>query len=398
MTLKNKKIVLGVCGGIAAYKSVLLLRLLKKEGAHVRVIMTKNAGYFVGPATFEALSEKPVCMDLFEKTDDAAIHHIQWAEEAHAVIVAPATANMIGKMANGIADDALSTFLLAVTTPVLVCPAMNTNMLLHPATQHNLEKIRSHGLSVLDTDFGTMACGTTGPGRLPDPEYILDRLKACMAPKDFEGKTVLVSAGPTREFIDPVRFISNPSSGKMGYAIARAAEQRGASVILVSGPTALPAPYHVETFPVDSAEQMATAVFENMNRADIIIKTAAVGDYRAKAKADHKIKKQKEELVLELTRNVDILKELGARKTRQFLVGFAAETQDLAANAGEKLKKKNLDIIVGNLVGSPDSGFQADTNKVTLFFRDGSSEALSILGKDEVAHILLDRIKDKIGN
>lgn len=398
MTLKNKSIVLGVCGGIAAYKSVLLLRLLKKEGAHVRVIMTQNARYFVGPVTFEVLSETPVCTDLFEKTEDAAIRHIQWAEEADAVVVAPATANMIGKMANGIADDALSTFLLAVTTPVLVCPAMNTNMLLHPATQGNLKKIRSQGLGVLETDFGTMACGTTGPGRLPDPEYILDRLKALMAPKDFEGKTVLVSAGPTREFIDPVRFISNPSSGKMGYAIARAAEQRGAKVILVSGPTSLAAPHHVETLPVDSAEQMAAAVFENMSRADIIIKTAAVGDYRAKARADHKIKKQKEELVLELTQNVDILKALGARKTRQFLVGFAAETQDLAANAGEKLKKKNLDLIVGNIVGSPDSGFQADTNRVTLFFKDGSSEALPILGKDQVAHILLDRIRDKIGN
>ncbi|MBU4316148.1 MAG: bifunctional phosphopantothenoylcysteine decarboxylase/phosphopantothenate--cysteine ligase CoaBC [Proteobacteria bacterium] len=398
MTLKNKRIVLGVCGGIAAYKSILLLRLLKKEGAHVRVIMTKNAGYFVGPTTFEALSEKPVCMDLFEKTDDVAISHIKWADEADAVVVAPATANMIAKMANGLADDALSTFLLAVTTPVLVCPAMNTNMLLHPATQRNLETLRSDGFEVLETDFGKMACGTTGPGRLPDAEYILDRLKACLFSKDYEGKTVLVSAGPTREFIDPVRFISNPSSGKMGYAIARAAEQRGARVILVSGPTALEVPYHVESLPVDSARDMAKAVFENMDRADVIIKTAAVGDYRAKTQADQKIKKQNEELILELVQNQDILKELGARKTRQFLVGFAAETRDLAANAGEKLKKKNLDIIVGNLVGSPDSGFQADTNKVTLFFKDGSSEALPLLGKDEVAHILLDRILEKNGN
>ena len=306
---------------------------------------------------------------------------------------------MLGKMAGGIADDALSTFLLAVTTPVMVCPAMNTNMLLHPATQRNLETLKRDGLTILETGVGEMACGATGPGRYPEPEYILDRLKALLAPKDFEGKTVLVSAGPTREFIDPVRFISNPSSGKMGYAVARAAEQRGARVILVSGPTALAPPYHVETLAVDSAEQMAEAMFDHMDQADVIIKTAAVGDYRAKAVAGHKIKREKEgDLVLDLTQNQDILKELGSRKTRQFLVGFAAETQELAANAGKKLQKKNLDIIVGNLVGGTDSGFAADTNRVTLFFRDGSNESLPILSKDEVAHILLDRIKDKLGN
>ena len=397
MNLNKKRIVLGVCGGIAAYKSVLLLRLLKKEGADVRVIMTRNAQAFVGAMTFKVLSEKPVCTDLFEDGDDASIAHIKWAEEADAVVIAPATANMIAKMANGIADDALSTFLLAATTPVLVCPAMNSNMLLHPATQRNLDRLRSDGFAVLDTESGKLACGITGPGRLPDAEYILDRLKACLTKVDYEGKTVLVTAGPTREFIDPVRFISNPSSGKMGYAIARAAERRGARVILVTGPTALPKPFHVETICIQSAEEMADAVFSRMNEADIIVKTAAVGDYRPKVQAVQKIKKEQDELVLELTKNQDILKELGSRKSGQFLVGFAAETQSLEANAGEKLKKKNLDIIVGNLVGSSDSGFQADTNKVTFFFRNGGSESLPIMEKDAVADILLDRIKTGMG-
>jgi phosphopantothenoylcysteine decarboxylase / phosphopantothenate---cysteine ligase len=396
MKLKNKRIVLGVCGGIAAYKSVFLLRLLKNAGADVRVIMTRNALNFVGSSTFKALSEKPVCIDLFEDSDDASIGHIKWAEEADAVVVAPATANMMAKMANGIADDALSTFLLAVTTPVLVCPAMNTNMLLHPATQRNMEKMRADGLAVLSADSGKMACGTTGPGRLPDAEYIMDRLLTILTDQDYEGRTVMVTAGPTREFIDPVRFISNPSSGKMGYAIARAAEQRGARVILVTGPVSLPAPYNVETIKVQSALEMADAVFGNMEKTDIIIKTAAVGDYRSKTLSEQKIKKEKDELGLELIKNPDILKELGSRKTNQFLVGFAAETQSLADNAGEKLRKKNLDIIVGNLVGSPDSGFETDTNKVTLFFKDNSHESLPVMEKEEVAHILLDRIKARM--
>ena len=397
MNLKNKHIVLGVCGGIAAYKSALLLRLLKLEGAHVRVIMTKNAAKFMGPVTFEALSETPVCLDLFENSDDAAIGHIKWAEEADGVVVAPATANMIAKMANGLADDALSTFLLAVTTPILVCPAMNSNMLLHPVTQRNLATLELDGVTVLAPDSGELACGTTGPGRLPDSDIILDRFKACMSTKDFEGKTVLVTAGPTREYIDPVRYISNPSSGKMGYAIARAAEQRGARVILISGPTELLHPMNTEVISVESVEQMANAVFETMEQADIIIKTAAVGDYGIKDTAKQKIKKEKDELTIKLTKNVDILKEVGVRKKHQFLVGFAAETQKLESYAGEKLKKKNLDTIVGNIVGVSDSGFQADTNEVTLFFKDGSNEPLPNMKKEEVAHILLDRIREKMG-
>ena len=317
--LKRKNIVLGVSGGIAAYKSVELLRLLTKEGAKVRVIMTENARWFVGPGTFEALSDQPVCSSLFEHGDEAAIGHIAWAQEAHAVIIAPATANIIGKIANGIADDALSTFMLAVTSPVLICPSMNSNMYLSPPMQRNLNRIAQDGLFVIDPEAGNLACGTTGPGRLPEPVDILDRLKAALSPKDLDGKNVLVSAGPTQEPLDPVRFISNPSSGKMGYAIARAAEYRGAKVTLVSGPVHLPKPQHVDVIDVRTAEQMAEAVFGCMDAADIIIKTAAVSDYRPKTTASQKIKKEKDELILELTKNQDILKELGKERPIRFL-------------------------------------------------------------------------------
>ncbi len=390
--LKDKHIVLGVCGGIAAYKSVELLRLLVKEGARVRVLMTKNAQWFVGPGTFETLSGQPVCLNLFENHDEAPVSHIQWAEEAQAVVIAPATANVIGKLANGIADDALSTFMLAATCPVLVCPSMNTNMFFSPPVQRNLQTLKNDGMIILEPDAGELACGTRGAGRLPEPEVICDRLKACLTPRDFEGKTILISAGPTREAIDPVRFISNPSSGKMGYAIAKAAEHRGAKVTVISGPVGLSAPYGVEVARVTSAREMADAVFERMDAADIIIKTAAVSDYRPKTRAPQKIKKLKDELVLDLVKNQDILKELGARKTRQILIGFAAETEDLEKHAGQKLQAKNLDIIVGNLVNMPASGFQSDTNQVTFFYKDGSKEPLPVMEKEAVAHLLLDRI------
>jgi phosphopantothenoylcysteine decarboxylase/phosphopantothenate--cysteine ligase len=395
--LKGKNIVLGVCGGIAAYKSVELLRLLTKEGAKVRVLMTDNAKWFVGPGTFEALSGRPVCSNLFDHNDDAAIGHISWAEEAHAVVIAPATANFIGKIANGIADDALSTFMLAVTSTVLICPSMNTNMYLSPPLQRNLRTLAEDGLLIFDPDSGDLACGTHGPGRLPDPDVILDRLKASLSPRDFEGKRILVTAGPTQEPLDPVRFISNPSSGKMGYAIARIAEHRGADVTLIAGPVNLPKPYKVEVIRVRTAAEMADAVFQRFDNADVIVKTAAVSDYRPHTTAPQKIKKREEELILKLVKNQDILKELGRRKTNQILVGFAAETQSLEKHAGEKLEKKNLDIIVGNLVNIPASGFQTDTNKVTLFFRNGTQEDLPVMEKEEVAQILLDRISDIMG-
>lgn len=390
--IEKKNIILGVSGGIAAYKSVELLRLLVKQGANVRVIMTENAQWFVGPLTFEALSAQPVCTDLFEKNDDASIRHIQWAEAADAVVIAPATANIIGKLSSGIADDALSTFLLAVTCPVIVCPSMNTHMFESRAVQRNLETLRADGHFIVAPESGTLACGTTGPGRLPEPEDIVDRISYYLSTKDLKDKKILVTSGPTREPVDPVRFISNPSSGKMGFAVARAAEYRGGAVTLITGPTHLPDPNNVKVIRIQTAREMARAVFENVEHSDIIIKTAAVSDYRPKDPGTQKIKKEKGERVLYLERTQDILKEIGRRKKDQILVGFAAETENLEQHAETKRVEKNLDIIVGNIVGEPSSGFGADTNKVTLFYKDGTQEPLPVMGKDAVAHILLDRI------
>ena len=390
--LKEKNVVLGVTGGIAVYKSVELLRLLQKAGARVRVIMTENAKWFVGPTTFEALSGQPVCSDLFRDKGDTTISHIQLAEQADAVVIAPATANIIAKMAHGIADDALSTFLLAVTAPVIVCPAMNTHMYENRSTRRNLEILRTDGRHIVDPAAGELACGATGAGRLPECEVILDRIAHFLTPKDMTDMHVLVTAGPTREPVDPVRFISNPSTGKMGYAIARAAEYRGAAVTLVAGPTALEDPPGVTVIKIETAREMARAVFERMDAAQIIIKSAAVSDYRPVETAPHKIKKGAERMRLELEKNTDILFELGRRKKNQVLVGFAAETQSLAENAQAKLAAKNLDMIVGNLVNQPGTGFGTDTNRVTFFFRDGAREELAVMDKGLVAHTLLDRV------
>ncbi len=390
--IKNKNIVLGVCGGIAAYKSVELLRLLKKHGANVRVIMTSNARKFVGQLTFEALSGQPVCTDIFEKNDCAPIRHIDWAREADAVVIAPATANITGKLANGIADDMLSTFMLAVTSPVIFCPSMNTHMYENKAVRRNLERLRTDGYFIMEPETGKLACGTAGPGRLPEPTDILDRVLSSLMPKDLKGKRLLVTAGPTRELIDPVRFISNPSSGKMGYSIARAAEHRGGAVVLITGPVNLPDPLNVNMIHVRTAEEMASAVFKHMKRSDIIIKAAAVSDYRPVTSSKRKMKKGKDEMVLALQKNQDILKKLGRKKENRTLVGFAAETENLEKNARKKLAEKNLDIIAGNIIGRPSSGFGTDTNKVTLFYKNGSKESLPKMEKDALAHILLDRI------
>jgi phosphopantothenoylcysteine decarboxylase/phosphopantothenate--cysteine ligase len=394
--IENKNVILAVCGGIAAYKSVEILRLLKKHQAEVRVIMTQNAQQFVGALTFEALSGRPVFRDMFAEGNEASFRHIDWAQQADGVIIAPATADIIGKLANGIADDPLSTFMLAVRSPVLLCPSMNTRMYESKAVQRNLDTLRSDGYVVLEPGFGQLACGTTGPGRLPEPEEIIDRFLGCLSPKDLKGKKILVTAGPTVEPIDPVRFISNPASGKMGFAIARAAEHRGAEVVLVSGPTRLRDPVNVTIIKVRTADEMARAVFEQMDQADVIIKSAAVSDYRPEKPEAHKIKKEKNEWVLRLQPTPDILKTLGRQKKHQILVGFAAETRDLEKNATQKLAEKNLDIIAGNLVGGSDSGFESDTNRVTLFFKDGSREALPLMEKMEIAHILLDRIRDQV--
>jgi phosphopantothenoylcysteine decarboxylase / phosphopantothenate---cysteine ligase len=390
--IHGKKIILGVCGGIAAYKAVELLRGLKKLGANVRVMMTENASWFVRPLTFHALSGIPVFSSLFNESDDTCFKHIEWAQEADIAVIAPATANMIGKLANGIADDALSTFMLAATCARIVCPSMNSHMYENRAVQRNLDILESDGYIVLEPGAGELACGTTGPGRLPEPELILDRIVNHLTTKDFSGKKVLVTAGPTQEPMDPVRFISNPSSGKMGYAIARAAEHRGADVTLVTGPTYLTDPVNVSVIRVRTAEEMAFAVFSHMEEASIIIKSAAVSDYRPKIKSSHKIKKESGDLLVEFERTQDILKTIGEKKKRQILVGFAAETQDLEKNAGKKLAEKNLDLIVGNIVGKPGSGFGSETNKVTFFYRNGTFESLPFMEKDNVANELLDRI------
>ena len=393
----KKNIVLGVCGGIAAYKSVELLRRLVKLGARVRVIMTRSAVRFVGPMTFEVLSGNKVCVDLFDEKDDASIRHIAWAEEAHGVVIAPATANMVAKLAHGIADEALSTFMLAVTCPVMVCPSMNSNMFEHPAHRRNLDQLRTDGCHILAPGEGELACGTTGPGRLPEPVDIVDRLQSLLTPKDLAGKQVLVTAGPTREAIDPVRFISNPSSGKMGYAIARAAEYRGARVVLISGPVSLDPPLNVERITVETVDQMAQAVYDHLERSQVVVKVAAVSDYRPTETAAHKIKKGEGCIQLTLERTPDILKNIGQRKKGQFVVGFAAETRDMDTYARKKLKEKRLDMIAANLIGPPDSGFAADTNRMTLFFADGGREVLNVMDKQAVAHLILNRVVERLG-
>lgn len=391
--LKGKTIVLGVTGGIAAYKSVELLRLLVKAGAGVHVIMTRGATEFVTPLTFQTLSGNPVHTDLFNLITEQEIGHISLADRADLFIVAPATANLIGKIAGGIADDLLTTTVMATKAPILFAPAMNVNMYENPIYRENEEKLRRHGHLFADPVSGFLACGWEGKGKMLEPSMILESAVAALSPKDLAGTTVMVTAGPTREELDPVRFISNHSSGKMGYALARCAWMRGARVVLVSGPTSLSPPFGVEFMGVESAVEMRDAVLARAGESDVVIKAAAVADYRPRERAGGKLKKGGEEMVVELVKNPDILRELGAAKRGgQLLVGFAAETADLEANAAVKLAEKNLDMIVANDVSEPGAGFNVDTNIVRLLYRDGSREQLPMLSKDEVAQTILDRI------
>ncbi|MBS3754618.1 MAG: bifunctional phosphopantothenoylcysteine decarboxylase/phosphopantothenate--cysteine ligase CoaBC [Desulfobacterales bacterium] len=391
--LSNKRIILGVTGGIACYKSVELMRHLQRAGAEVYVAMTRNAGWFVGPVTFEAISGHPVFLDMFESKREEPMRHISWAENADAAVIAPATGNIIGKLANGIADDALSTLMLAVTAPKLICPAMNTHMYENRAVQRNLEQLEADGYIIVEPSAGELACKAVGPGRLADPERIYSQILDVFLPNDYFGKKVVVTAGPTREPMDPVRFISNPSSGKMGYALARAAAGRGAHVILVSGPTEIVLPDRIHHVRVQTAQEMAEAVFAEADSADMIIKVAAVSDYRPVEVARHKVKKGKERITLELEKTTDILAALAERKRAgQILVGFAAETRDLEENATLKLAAKKLDMIAANLIGGADSGFRAETNHIRLFYKDGKSEQLPLMDKEAAAHVLLDRI------
>lgn len=392
--LQGKNIVLGVTGGIAAYKAVELLRLLTKAGAAVHVIMTKSAQEFVTPLTFQTLSMNPVTTDLFNLISEQEIGHISLADRADLFIIAPATANVIGKVAGGIADDMLTTTIMATKAPVLFAPAMNVNMYCNPLYRENEEKLRHHGYLFVEPVKGMLACGWEGEGKLQDPQVIFQAAVAALSPKDLAGERLLVTAGPTREELDPIRFISNHSSGKMGYAIAAAAARRGAAVTLVTGPTSLPVPWGVATVPVISARQMRDEVLKRAEESSIVVMSAAVADYRPKDRADGKIKKGEDGQLLELVKNPDILHELGTRKGNRVLVGFAAETDDLLINAGEKLQRKNLDLLVANDVGMEGAGFNVDTNIVKLLFRGGRVEDVPLMEKADLANLILNRVAE----
>jgi phosphopantothenoylcysteine decarboxylase/phosphopantothenate--cysteine ligase len=392
--MKDKKIIVGVTGGIAAYKAAELVRILVKSGAETRVAMTSNATRFISPLTLETLSGNKVISEMFNP-ETHPIAHITWGQESDLIIIAPATANFIAKVAHGLADDFLSTMVLASTARILVCPAMNSRMLTNPVTQENIKRIVERGYVVMEAGEGELACHAEGPGRLPDPEEIAEQARMMLAEQDLSGLKLLVTAGPTIEAMDPVRFISNRSTGRMGYALARAAAMRGAFVTLISGPTSLPTPRGVNFRGVKSAEEMREAVFDCLGDIDVIIKAAAVSDYRPREISAHKIKKGAASLSIDLVKNPDILSELGKAKagSNYILVGFAAETEDILTNAMDKLRDKNMDIIVVNDITREDSGFKSDTNLVKIIYRDGSREELPLMSKDEVAGQILDRIK-----
>ena len=391
--LTGKHVVLGVTGGIAAYKACEVVSRLRKLHAEVDVIMTENATKLVAPLTFETLSYRPVCVDTFSRTESWDVKHISLAQKADVMVVAPATANLMAKMAHGIADDMLSTTLLATKAPVLLAPAMNTGMWTAEATQQNLQTLLARGVHTVGPGSGFLACGDTGSGRMSEPAEIVEAICALLCPKkDMEGLRVLVTAGPTVERIDPVRYLTNDSSGKMGYALAEAAQKRGAEVTLVSGPVHIPAPAGVRILPVTSTMSLYETMMAECEAQDVIVQAAAPADYRVEQVADQKIKKQSgEPLVLTLVENPDIARAVGQRKQPgQILVGFAAETQNVLDNAQAKLAKKNLDLIVANDVTAEGAGFGVDTNIVTLVTAD-AVEALPKLTKREVA----DRIWDK---
>lgn len=392
--LKGKHIVVGVTAGIAAYKAVDLVSRLYKAGAEVKVVMTKNATHFVSPLVFGEISKHKVAVDMFENVQDWNVEHIAYATWADAYIIAPATANILAKMAHGIADDMLSTQLLATTAPVFVCPAMNSNMYAHPTVQENLETLRKRGIHILEPDSGLLACGVEGKGRLPEPKKIMEWLSFELGKTNLlAGKTVLVSAGGTQEPIDPVRFITNRSSGKMGYAIALKAAQAGAKTILVSAPTELEVPYGVDYVPVRSALDMKTAIDSYYDHVDAVIMAAAVADYRVAETAANKIKKQ-ESMALELVKNPDILAGLGERKEHQKLIGFAAETQQVIEYGKEKVRKKNLDMLVANDVSKSNAGFDVDTNEVTFIYPGDQIVSLPTMSKHDVAERIIQALAD----
>ncbi len=392
--MKKKTVILGVTGGIACYKSAALASKLKQRGYDVEVVLTKNATEFIGPHTFESLTHNRAMVDTFDRNFQSHVEHIALADKADLLIVAPATANIIAKAAHGIADDMLSTTILACDCKKLIAPAMNTRMYDNPVTQDNLETLRRYGWEVIEPASGRLACGAVGRGKMPEPEDLLEAVDHAIAyEKDLSGVRILVTAGPTQEPVDPVRYLTNHSSGRMGYAIARAAAWRGAEVTLVSGPTALKKPAYVETVDVVTAREMFGAVTGRAGEQDVIIKAAAVADYRPAEVADGKIKKGAGEgLTLELRRTDDILAYLGEHKRPgQILCGFSMETENLIENSRKKLLKKNLDIVAANSLRQEGAGFGVSTNVLTLITREGETE-LPLLTKDEAAHKLLDRI------
>jgi phosphopantothenoylcysteine decarboxylase / phosphopantothenate---cysteine ligase len=391
--MEKRKIIIGITGGIAAYKIPELVRIFIKAGHDVRVAMTGNATRFIAPLTLETLSKNRVITNMFEGNTDP-LAHITWGQESDLVIIAPATANFLAKAAHGIADDFLSSMVVATTAPILICPAMNSEMYANSITQENIKKLNDKGCVIMKPGEGELACNTEGPGRLPDPADIAEQAFKILESKDLKGLKIMVTAGPTIEPIDPVRYITNRSSGKMGYAIARKAAMQGADVTLISGPTNIKPPVGVTLIRVNTAEEMRKAVISQHVEMDVIIKAAAVADYRPALCADQKIKKSDEDISINLVKNPDILSELGSTKSKkgQMLIGFAAETENILANAKDKLTRKNLDMIVVNDVTAGDAGFDVDTNRVTFILKNGTVQELPLLTKDEVAYELLNRI------
>lgn len=400
-SLQDKHIIVGVTGGIAAYKAIEVVSRLRKKGAHVKVVMTEHATHIATPMTFGEISGHPVAMDMWEEIHDWNVEHIALATWADAYLVVPATANIIGKIYNGIADDMLSTTIMATEAPKFICPAMNSGMYRNPIVQRNIMGLRDLGYHFLEPDTGWLACGVTDIGRLPDPEKIVAWLEANLVSQTYDlsklkGKTILITAGGTQEAIDPVRYIGNHSSGKMGYALAQVAQAAGAKTILVSAPTKLPVPSGVDFVKVDSAQTMKEAVEARYDQVDVVIMAAAVADFRVAHVEDQKIKKM-ESMILELIKNPDILESLGKTKGHQILVGFAAETQNLVAYGQAKVAKKNLDMLVANDVSKSDGGFNVDTNEGYILYPDGGQEVIPHMTKVQMAaHILaaLSRIID----
>ncbi|WP_088834102.1 bifunctional phosphopantothenoylcysteine decarboxylase/phosphopantothenate--cysteine ligase CoaBC [Paenibacillus tyrfis] len=397
--LNGKTVLLGVSGGIAAYKAAAVCSKLAQAGADVRVIMTESATKFVAPLTFQTLSRHDVIVDTFDEKDASVVSHIDLADRADVVVIAPATANVIGKIALGLADDMLSTTLLATTAPILVAPAMNVHMYTHPAVQANMQKLAERGVQFIEPGTGQLACGYVGKGRLAEPEEIVAAVERFFQEKRLlEGKHVLVTAGATVERIDPVRYLTNDSSGKMGYAIAEEAQRMGANVTLVTGKASIVAPAGVTVVKVESALEMMEEVLSRLPEQDVIIKAAAVADYRPAEQAEHKIKKNEDEMTMRMVKNPDIAQAVGERKKpSQLLVGFAAETQHLETFAQEKLKRKRCDLLVANDVTMEGAGFGTDTNVVRIYDSGGLVEALPLMSKGQVAARLLTLVADRLG-